>query len=167
MKRISILTVLFHLFYFATAQVSKDTASDASNFDRSATYDTGMAAKVDMQKYSRLQRERRFTEYVDSINSYRDNNPLPDFLVNPCFDTRSGLWECMHCPISARWKILKNVTNKEALKLIINKNNPRLSKKCNYNPGPGYPSLEIPVIEKSTAELLVLRYNQLNSLVGK
>lgn len=99
--------------------------------------------------------------FANSLNNYSGGR-LPAFLFDKCFDLQSGIWEGFHSPVSLRWKVLEKVNNKNALKLILDKNDRRLKRKCSYDNHGEYPQLVIPMIEKSFCQLLWERYEQLN-----
>jgi hypothetical protein len=98
-------------------------------------------------------------KYVESINNYT-SGALPGFLFEQCFDQRVTLWETLHSPASLRWEVLKKVTNKHALKQILDTQCKALKIVCDYKPT-SYPHLVIPMIEKSFYELIEERYKQL------
>lgn len=104
-------------------------------------------------------REEKITVYADSINNYVSGT-LPDFLFDECFDLQSSLWQGFHSPVSLRWKVLEKVTNKQALKAILDTHDKRLDKKCSYDKGSN-PEIVVPMIEQSFCQLMGKRYKQL------
>ena len=105
------------------------------------------------------ERSDRIVKYADSINHYRLEAP-PTFIFDACFDYNSDLWEDLHTPTSLRWKVLKHVTNKQALRRIMTNYKARLETKCTNNKIIDYP-FAIPKIKCSFFQLMSLRYKEL------
>jgi len=104
-------------------------------------------------------RQKEISKYTDSINHYLGGK-IPSFLLNPCFDLQRNLWLDMHSPVSLRWEVLENVTNKRAMEKIIKTKNEKLNVICQYS-STAYPEIVIPMIDKSFFELLNMRYKQI------
>jgi hypothetical protein len=106
------------------------------------------------------EQEKKIKTYADSINSYTSGE-LPQFLFNECFDLDGSLWKGFHSPVSLRWDVLNLVTNKIALKKILDVHDKKLEQKCNYSKGTN-PEIVIPLIDKSFYQLILERYQKLN-----
>ncbi|SHN46125.1 hypothetical protein [Chitinophaga sp. CF418] len=105
------------------------------------------------------EKKEQILTYADSLNSYTQG-ALPVFLFDECFDTQASLWHDLHSPVSLRWKILKKVNNKAALKRILNTDDNRLDKKCSYGDRKES-EFDIPMIDRSFRQLIRKRYDQL------
>jgi hypothetical protein len=131
---------------FAVAQTKKDTgqvhATPGLRIDR-------IEERID-----------QLTKFADSLNCY-NGGVLPTFLFDACIDWNTLYWEDSHKAISVRWLILQHVTNKRSLKLIIEKHDKRLNKKCNKTYNNEYPHLTVPMIRKSFCQLIRARYKQI------
>jgi len=120
-------------------------------------------SKIDFKTMDfKEENEKELHSYIDSINSYT-KGPLPNFLADECFDWRSYLWNGLHSPVSLRWIILTKVSNKKALKAILDRNDKRLKQVCGRKHDKVYPYLSVPMIEMSFYQLIQKRYKQLKS----
>lgn len=142
--KIALFFILLFNVQFLVAQKNNDTA---------VTVSVGLG--IDRIK----ERHEAVNIFADSLNNYAGGQ-LPDFLFDECFDLQRNLWEGLHSPVSLRWKVLEKVTNKQALKMILDIHDKRLKQKCSYDKGSN-PEIVIPMIEKSFSQLIRKRYKQL------
>jgi hypothetical protein len=106
------------------------------------------------------QRKELLKLYSDSIANYK-GGALPVFMLDVCLDWNASLWESLHSPVSIRWKILSEVTDKKALELLLQTHKKQLKKVCPRRGENVYPFLKVPMIEKSFYELIKKRCAQL------
>ena len=140
--------ILTSCLRFSVGQESNDTLPGL--FNRSVIYD----AKKEGEKEMKL--------YIDSLN-IPSSKKVPNFIFDECFDSNKFLWKTLHSPVSLRWEVLEKVTNKEALKAILDTNDLRLKKKCEHlkKEESVYPYMVVPLIEVCTYDLVLKRYRQL------
>ncbi|SFW26461.1 hypothetical protein [Chitinophaga sancti] len=106
-------------------------------------------------------REDKLVLLADSLNNYK-GGILPDFLFDACIDWNASYWKDLHAATSVRWLILKHVTNKQSLKLIIDQHDKRLDELCRKKAENVYPYLKIPMIKKSFYQLIKDRRKELS-----
>ncbi len=68
---------------------------------------------------------------VDSLNKVTSVKELPFFIFNPCLENSLRLRNGFHDRSgSVRWRMLQKVTNKNALKLLLQYTDPALNTIC-------------------------------------
>lgn len=107
----------------------------------------------------RIDRSKLIKSYADSLNNYSVLNNVPEFIFNECFEYDIKLRKDYHSTASIRWEILKKVTNKEALQMILKTDAPRLKIKCTKYKGDR--KLKNTFSDKSFYDLLKKRYDAL------
>src|ERR1700761_3691543 len=88
------------------------TAVSAQNTNDTAKF-------VTVTKGFKIRRSDEVKTFAYSINHYIVGNPPPNFLLDECFELDNLLWTSFHPSNSVRWEILQHVTNKDALKALM------------------------------------------------
>jgi hypothetical protein len=133
---------------------SQSIHSQVDTLDVSVLSDIGL----NMTKIRQLE----FQAYVDSLNNYRAGDDIPNFMLDECFDRSRRDLVGFHSNISLRWRVLENVKNKRALKLMIEMNDGRLKKKCSEElKKTMWINVEVHLINKSYSQLIKKRYLEL------
>jgi len=83
-----------------------------------------------------IDRDKLIKRYADSINNISAKNDIPFFLSDECIEYDITLRRGYHSTESVRWSILKKVTNKNALRIILQSNTIHAKAHCErYMPG--------------------------------
>lgn len=139
--------ILFSIAIFSTLTSLAQNPKDTTKF-------------VTVSPSLKIRRSDEVKAYADSINNYIKGTPLPNFLLDECFEIDNLLWKSFHPSSSVRWEILLKVTNKPALKVIMQTFSERLKQKCSYERIHAY-KISIPTAEQSFYQLMRKRYKQL------
>ena len=78
----------------------------------------------------KINRDKLIKNYADSVNRIYTINDIPDFLFNECLEYNITLRKGYHSSESVRWEILKKVTNKNALRMVLQSKDGRLKAHC-------------------------------------
>ncbi|HYE54636.1 MAG TPA: hypothetical protein VD996_07320 [Chitinophagaceae bacterium] len=90
-----------------------------------------MKLKFIGKKYDyKIDRDKLLKTYADSINKISITSDIPAFLFNECLEHDVTLRRGYHSSESVRWDILKKVTNRNALQIILQSNDDRLKTYC-------------------------------------
>ena len=138
---------LFSLLLFSIHFSSAQKANDTTKF---ITVSPGL----------KVIRNDDIKAYADSINNYVEGNDVPNFLLDKCFEFDNMLWKSFHPSSSVRWEILSMVSNKRALKTIMQEFSVKLKRKCSAERIHAY-KVSIPTANQSFYELMRKRYMQL------
>jgi hypothetical protein len=102
--------------------------------------------------------------YIDSLNSWKKGQKLPDFLCIDSFDyVNSYYWKGLHNPISLRKEIFNMVTNRKVLIAIQKSKNKCYNTifRSHYDPHNIYINIRIPFQEFSNKDLASQRLEEL------
>lgn len=99
--------------------------------------------------------------YVDSINNIPQMNSLPKFLFDRCFEYNLPIVKGFHSTEDFRWEIINQVTNKQALKFILNNKDSRLRKTCLRYKSSKSSKIINPYSKLSFYDLVKLKYKTL------
>ena len=83
----------------------------------------------------RIDRDKIINLYSDSLNSLSSADNIPAFVFNECIEYDIKLRKDYHAETSVRWEILKKVSSKKALQIIMQSQDPRLRRKCEMYKG--------------------------------
>lgn len=139
-----LILVLTMLYFFVNVSAQKDTLKPtfiAQSYDYKTDKDKLMGA------------------YVDSLNNLGLKDDIPRFVFDECLEYDIILRGSYHSDVSVRWEILKKVTNKAALQMILQSDDRRLKARCGKYKGDR--KLKIPFSDKSFYDLVEKRYGML------
>ena len=78
----------------------------------------------------RIDRDKIINLYSDSLNNLSSADDIPAFVFNECIEYDIRLRKDYHAETSVRWEILKKVSNKKALQIVMQSQDQRLRRKC-------------------------------------
>jgi hypothetical protein len=102
----------------------------AYTVDINAQSDSMKSKFIGKQYDYKIDRDKLLADYADSINKISVASDIPAFLFNECLEYDVTLRKGYHSSESVRWEILKKVTNKIALQIILQSNDNRLKAHC-------------------------------------
>jgi hypothetical protein len=138
---------LFSLFLFSIHFSFGQKAKDTTKF---ITVSPGL----------KVERDDDIKTYADSINNYTEGKDIPNFLFEKCFELDNMLRKSFHPSSSVRWEVLLRVSNKCALKTIMQKFSVKLKRKCSDERILAN-KVSTPTANQSFYELMRKRYIQL------